>query len=169
MKRIAGTVLFPPAEQQTIHFTYLYEYPGFFAAMIAMNGDPTLNDDGSILQDDPAWGSAFNHDALQLIAENETAVMLLQGIGDPLSYPEKFEAVYNELKSLDMPENKLTWYSYTAEQFNYLQDYTIEDTGIPVTDPVTGATTYVADAFHGSNRPAAYDTYVKTWLFMQHK
>ena len=153
-------------------FNYLYEYPGFFAAIVGMNGGPTVNEDGTILQDDPGWGdaaAAFNHEALQLIADNGTAVMLIQGIGDPLSTPDKYAALYNELKSLDMPESKLVWHSYTAEEFNYLQDYAIEDTGTPMTDPITGKTTFVADAFHGSNRPAAYDTFVKTWLFEQHR
>ena len=153
-------------------FNYLYENPGFFAAVVGMNGGPSVNEDGTIVQNDPAWGAAsaaFSHEALQLIADNGTAVMLVQGIGDPLSTPDKYAALYNELKSLNMSENKLIWHSYTAEQFNYLQDYTIEDTGFPVTDPITGATTYVADAFHGSNRPAAYDTFVKTWLFQQKK
>ena len=88
----------------------------------------TVNEDGTIVQNDPAWGAAsaaFSHEALQLIADNGTAVMLVQGIGDPLSTPDKYAALYNELKSLNMSENKLIWHSYTAEQFNYLQDYTI--------------------------------------------
>ena len=151
-------------------FTYLYENPGFFTAMVALNGGPTLNEDGSILEDDPMWGAAYNHDALQMIADNGTAVMLVQGIGDPLSTPDKFEAVYNELKSLNVPDPKLVWHSYTAEQFDYLQDCGFsEDSGIPAVDPITGAETYVSDLFHNSNRPGAYDTYIKTWLFVQHK
>lgn len=159
---------------------FVNRFPGYAAAIAIMNGGPSMIDDGSQeitedadLTETMTWSleSPWSDAELKVLADSDTSVMFIQGLGDTLSYPTKYATVYKKLEALGMePGNDLMWVSYTTEEWNYLisDRTTISQTAESYAgvDPITGKE-YYTSAMHNTSKVAGYDTTVKKWLFIQ--
>lgn len=154
--------------------TFANAYPGYLAGISLMNGGPMVEDIIDLetidtLELDAPW----DNDHLKTLAESGTSVLFVQGIGDILSTPDRFAAIYTKLQNYGMvSDENLKWISYTAEEYNALLTGTTEvpnyDPNLgTATDPITGKTTFCNGNFHNTSRVAGADPAVRAWTKAQ--
>ncbi len=155
-------------------WTFANTYPNYLAAIAVMNGGPMDIEKDATLEEtvNRDLESPWSDGELKALANSQTSVMLIQGLGDIASVPIRYATVYAKLVNLGMtPDVDVVWNAYTADQFNALLKgvtkipiYANSDIAI---DPITGIESPTNGNFHNSSRAAGWDTRVRLWLIQQ--
>lgn len=169
--KVDGNRIYMCGESAGCMFTRAFgaAYPGYLAAEVLMSGGPMDIAEDAVLEEamQKNLASPWSDKDLQTLAASGTAVAVVQGIGDTLSFPIRLATAYKKMEALGM---NVIWISYNAEEFNELLRsvtaiYHIgKDEPEKAFDPITGKETWQEGLFHNTSRVAAWDPTLRAWL-----